>query len=86
MLMGNPRRMILIGFVLVVIGVALPLLMILDMMRTTFLLSLIAHGASVSGLFLGFIGTLMIVRTRKEKDEADRFGPMPWSDDLDRRR
>jgi len=86
MLMGNPRRMILIGLVLVVIGVALPLLMILDMMRTTFLLSLIAHGASVSGLFLGFIGTLMIVRTRKEKDVEDHVGPLPWSDDLDSRR
>ncbi len=86
MLMGNPRRMILIGLVLVVIGVALPLLMILDMIRTTFLLSLVAHGASVSGLFLGFIGTLMIVRVRKEKDSKDSFGPLSWSDDVDPRR
>jgi hypothetical protein len=86
MLIGDPRKMILIGLVLVVAGVVLPMLMVLDIVRTTFLMVLLAHGASVTGLFLGFLGTLMIVRVRKSKSSEERFGPLPWSDDEDFRR
>lgn len=82
MLLGNPRKLIFIGFVLVVLGVVLPMLMVLDIIQTTFLVSLLAHGASVSGLFLGFIGTLMIVRLRKPKSLDERFQPSPWPNDV----
>ncbi|MCJ7552169.1 MAG: hypothetical protein MUQ30_21065 [Anaerolineae bacterium] len=81
MLAENPRKLILIGFVLVVLGVALPMLMVLDIIRTTFLMSLLAHGASVSGMFLGFLGTLMIVRYRKAEPLGERFQPSSWSDE-----
>ncbi|MGC9348002.1 MAG: hypothetical protein ACP5JG_07690 [Anaerolineae bacterium] len=81
MLMENPRRLIIIGFVLVLLGVVLPMLMVLEIIRTTFLMSLLAHGASVSGAFLGFIGTLMIVKLRRDKSSEERFQPSPWFDD-----
>jgi hypothetical protein len=55
----NPWTLIGIGFVLVLLGFVLPVLMIIDIIKTTLLLSLLSHGASVSGLILGLVGTIM---------------------------
>jgi hypothetical protein len=49
----------------VILGVALPLLMVLDVIQPTFLLGFIAFAASVGGLFLGLYGSAMVVRSRK---------------------
>jgi len=81
MKLDNPRKLILIGLILAVLGVVIPLLMVLDIIRSTFLMSLLAHATSVSGSFLGFIGTLMIVRYRKAKPLGERFQPSSWSDE-----
>jgi hypothetical protein len=48
-----------IGFVLVLLGFVLPVLMVIDIIKTSLLLSLLSHGASVSGLILGLVGTIM---------------------------
>ena len=55
----NPWTLIGIGFVLVLLGFILPVLMVIDIIKTSLLLSLLSHGASVSGLILGLVGTIM---------------------------
>ncbi len=61
----SPWKIIGIGFVLVLLGFVLPFLMTIRVIPSTFLLSLLSYGASVSGLFLGLIGAAMYVRIRR---------------------
>lgn len=72
----RPLRMIVIGFVLVTAGMVLPFLMqlgIIDLTRmpgvTGFLLAFLTYGASVAGLFLGFIGAATYVKMQRDKDK-----------------
>jgi len=68
--MNSPRYVIyiLIGFVLVVLGAVLPFLIIMRVIESTFFLNFFAYGASLVGLFLGFIGATMYVREHRGKD------------------
>lgn len=61
----NPKRMIVIGFFLVLLGSVLPFLMVLQIVETTFFLSFVSWGSTVSGLFLGVIGSAHYVRLKK---------------------
>ena len=63
----QPLRLILIGFVLVTVGMVLPFLMVMGVMKTTFLLNFISYGSSMSGIFLGIIGGAMYVRLSQKK-------------------
>lgn len=58
-------RLILIGFVLLVVGWVLPFLMVMRIIESTFVLAFLSHGASVSGLFLGIIGAATYIRNRR---------------------
>lgn len=63
----NPLFLIGIGFVLVLIGAVLPILMVMQIVTSTFVLNLIAYASSVSGLFLGILGGAIYVgRHRKQ--------------------
>ncbi len=59
-------RLILIGFILVVVGVVLPFLMVMRIIETTFVLAFLSHGASVAGLFLGILGAASYIRKTRE--------------------
>jgi len=59
-------RIILLGFVLVVLGAVLPFLIVLQVLESTFLLNFLSFGMSVAGLFLGIIGASLYVREHKE--------------------
>lgn len=61
----SPRNLILIGFVLVLFGFVVPFLMVLQVLKSTFLLSFVSYGASMVGLMLGMIGAVMYVRLRR---------------------
>lgn len=63
----SPLKIILIGFVLVVLGVVLPFLMVLHILESTFFLNFFSYGASLVGLFLGLIGSAYYVRLNKKK-------------------
>ena len=63
----SPLKIILIGFVLVVLGVVLPFLMVLHILESTFFLNYFSYGASLVGLFLGLIGSAYYVRLNKKK-------------------
>ena len=64
----TPVQMILIGFLLVVIGWVLPFLMVMGMLKAGFFLSFLSYGTSVAGLFVGFIGAAMYVKTKRKRD------------------
>jgi membrane associated rhomboid family serine protease len=61
----NPRAMIAIGFVLVLLGFVVPFLMVIRMIEPNLALSFISHGASVGGLFLGILGSALYIRKEK---------------------
>jgi hypothetical protein len=52
----SPKKLIAIGFILVLIGFIVPLLMVGKIIETSFALGFISYGASVVGLFLGLLG------------------------------
>ena len=66
MISSRPVQIILIGFVLVLAAWVLPLLMVLRLVQSTFLLNFLAYTAGVAGLFMGIIGASMYVRTNKK--------------------
>jgi hypothetical protein len=59
------RSMLLLGFVLVVLGAVLPLLMVLRTIQPSLFLSFFSFSASVAGLGLGLVGTVYYGRRRK---------------------
>ena len=63
----RPRNIILIGFVLVLPGFVVPLLMMLMVIPSTWFLNILSFAASVCGLFLGLIGAAWYVRMGRGK-------------------
>jgi len=63
----QPWKIILIGFLLVLLGFLIPFLMVIDIIEANLLLSFLSHGASVAGLFLGLIGAASYVRLGRGK-------------------
>jgi len=61
----SPAQMILVGLALAVLGVALPLLMVLQLLPNNFLLNFLGFAASVVGLILGVIGMALYVRVKR---------------------
>jgi hypothetical protein len=57
-----------IGFVLLVAGVALPFLMMIQIITPTFLLGFISYFCSMVGLIVGTIGTVLYVREGRYDD------------------
>ena len=60
--MTNPRFILSLGFILLLMGWIIPFLIILYIIPSTLFLNFLSWGLSVSGLFLGFIGTAMLGR------------------------
>ncbi|MFO8035330.1 MAG: hypothetical protein R6U57_01700 [Anaerolineales bacterium] len=69
MILAHPKRLIAIGFVLVVLGFVVPFLMVLKIIVSTFALNFLSYGASISGLLLGILGSAGYVQLRKQEDE-----------------
>ena len=63
----TPRNLILIGFGLSVLGVALPLLMLIHIIPSTLFLNFFSFTASMSGLLLGITGAAQYVRQHRKK-------------------
>lgn len=66
----RPNRLMVIGFLLVLVGAVLPFLMVLRFVPSTYLLNFIAFAASTVGIFLGIISVAMYVgNTRRKNDD-----------------
>ncbi len=55
-ILAQPWKIMAVGFLLLLFGFVVPLLMVLDVIKTTFLLGFLSHAASVAGLLLGLVG------------------------------
>lgn len=66
----NYKRLIIIGFFLVLAGAILPFLMVMGYIQTTFLTSILAYTVSVGGLFLGVLGSAMYVGKVRGRDDS----------------
>jgi hypothetical protein len=65
MMRTHPKKIIVIGFFLVLSGFVVPFLMVLQIVKASFLLSFLSYGASIAGLFLGIIGAASYIRLDK---------------------
>lgn len=64
-MMDKPRLLLTLGLTLLLLGFALPLLMVMRVIESTFFLNFFAWGASVAGLFLGFIAVATWSKMRR---------------------
>jgi len=69
------NRLIVIGFVCVLLGAVLPFLIVIRVIESTFFLNFLAFTVSTVGIFLGVIGTAMHVGNehRRKKREDDWY-------------
>lgn len=65
------RKLIFIGFILVVLGAVIPWLMVLQVMESTFFWNFFAFAASITGLILGLIGAMSYAAKyiRRDRDK-----------------
>ncbi len=63
----RPRTVLLIAFGLMLLGFVLPVLMIMQILESTFFLNFLSYTASLLGLILGLIGVSMIVKRSRRK-------------------
>lgn len=64
--MKSPSVLLGLGIFLMFLGIALPFLIVIKVLESTFLLNFFAWGASVAGLAFGTIGFAMWSRGKKE--------------------
>ena len=62
----SPRFLLSLGVFLMLLGIALPFLIIIQVLESTFFLNFFSWGASVAGLSFGTIGFALWSRGRKE--------------------
>jgi membrane associated rhomboid family serine protease len=67
-MLDKPVRLMIIGFVLLLIGVIFPFTMVLRVLESTFFLNFLSYFAQVSGLFLGVIGAAIYFKENRNKD------------------
>jgi hypothetical protein len=65
----SPLQMMLIGFVMLVIGFALPFLMVLHLLESTLFLGFVSYLTSFLGLIIGLIGVVMQGRSGRRNDD-----------------
>ncbi|MFN8401944.1 MAG: hypothetical protein U0V48_00055 [Anaerolineales bacterium] len=63
--MKNSRFLLSLGVALMLLGIALPFLMIVHVLESTFFLNFFSWGASVTGLMFGTLGFALYSRMRK---------------------
>ncbi len=62
----RPLHLLFLGFILSVLGVALPFLMVIHIVTSTFFLNFFSFTASVTGLILGIMGAALYVREHRK--------------------
>lgn len=65
-MMKSPRFLLILGVVLMLLGIALPFLIVIKVLESTFFLNFFSWGASVAGLAFGTIGFALWSRERKD--------------------
>ncbi len=63
--MFEPRNLLLIGFVMLLLGFFIPFLILLHLIPSTFAVNFLAFGFSIVGLLLGFIGIAFYIERHR---------------------
>jgi len=61
----SPLRLILYGFLLLLLGFLLAFAMVIKIIEAGFLLSFISYGASLSGLIIGMYGAASFAKRKR---------------------
>ncbi len=64
----DPKYIIGLGFILVLLGALLPWLMVMQVIRSTLFLNFFSFIASVAGILLGIVGAAWYTRKGRDKD------------------
>jgi hypothetical protein len=64
-MMNSPRLLLALGVILMLLGIALPFLMVIKVLESTFFLNFFSYGVSIAGLALGTIGFALWSRNRR---------------------
>lgn len=59
--------MMVLGTLMMILGVVLPLLMVVKVIESTFLLAFISYGFSLVGMVVAFLGLFSYVSIRRNK-------------------
>lgn len=70
-MLNHPKRLLAIAIGMMLLGVAIPFLMVLHILESTFFLNFISFISSTFGFFLGFIG-MALSRTKEKRRDNDR--------------
>lgn len=65
-MMNSPRLLLSLGLFLMFLGIALPFLILIHVLESTFFLNFFAWGASVAGLSFGTIGFAVWNKVKKD--------------------
>jgi len=65
-LINSPRFLFGLGVFLMILGIVLPFLMVIHVLKSTFFLNFFAYGSSVAGLAFGTIGFALYSRTKRD--------------------
>jgi len=63
----NPKILLGVGFLLLLIGFGLPMLMLLQIVESTFFLNFLSYVASLVGLIMGMLGAMSIVARNRNR-------------------
>lgn len=58
------KQLLFIGFICVLLGAVLPILMVMRIIEPNYPISFISFGLSVTGLFLGLVGTAKMIKLK----------------------
>jgi len=68
----SSKQLISIGVLLLIAGVVLPLLMVIRVMPSTYLLNFLAFACSLAGMVLGFLGLFSAVKLKRERLKREK--------------
>jgi hypothetical protein len=63
----NPRVLIWVGVTMLILGFILPLLMVAQVLKSTFFLNFFSWGCSFAGLLLGTLGVVTYARNKRRR-------------------
>jgi hypothetical protein len=67
MIARHDRLILIIAFILLLIGVVLPILMTMRIITSTYFLNFLSFFCSLAGSILGFVGTAYLAVSRRKK-------------------
>ena len=68
----STTHMIIVGFVLLLAGAVLPLLMVVKIIPSTYFLNFLAFACSLAGMVLGFLGLFSAVKIRRDRIKREK--------------